>query len=69
MSEMAVNEVICNCKQVTYHDVEQVLLNEEKFSDVLKAFDEVQRITKCSTGCGGCHDKIIGVISDIMMQK
>ena len=69
MSEMAVNEVICNCKHVTYHDVEQVLLNEEKFSDVLKAFDEVQRITKCSTGCGGCHDKIIGVISDIMMQK
>ena len=37
------------------------------FDDVLSAFDEVQKITHCSTGCGGCHDKIMDAISEIMM--
>ena len=39
----------------------------DKFDDVLSAFDEVQKITHCSTGCGGCHDKIMDAISEIMM--
>ena len=34
------------------------------FSDVEKEFAEVQRLTSCSTGCGGCHDKIMAVISE-----
>ena len=36
------------------------------FEDVEKEFDEVQKITGCSTGCGGCHDKIMNVISEII---
>ncbi len=59
--------IICNCKQVSYYDVENALHQMEKFEDVVSAFDEVQRITKCSTGCGGCHDKIMDAISEIMM--
>ena len=39
----------------------------DKFTDVVKSFDEVQKITNCSTGCGGCHDKILDVISELMM--
>ena len=35
--------------------------------DVLEVFADVQRITHCSTGCGGCHDKVLDVISQIMM--
>ena len=35
---------------------------------VEKAFEDVQRITKCSTGCGGCHDKIMDTISKIMSK-
>ena len=64
---MQTNEMICNCKQVSYADVENALHQLDKFDDVLKAFDEVQKITHCSTGCGGCHDKIMDAISEIMM--
>lgn len=64
---MKANEMICKCKQVSYHDVEQALTKIEKFDDVLKSFDEVQKITHCSTGCGGCHDKIMAAISELMM--
>lgn len=61
------NEMICKCKQVSFFDVQDALGSLPKFDDVLKAFDEVQKITKCSTGCGGCHDKILDAISQIMM--
>ena len=62
------NYTICNCKQVTYFDVEDALKNCAKFSDVEKTFEEVQKVTHCSTGYGGCHDKILDAISDIMNQ-
>jgi BFD-like [2Fe-2S] binding domain len=61
------NEMICHCKQVSYGDVEKALHQIDQFDDVLKAFEEVQKITHCSTGCGGCHDKILDAISEIMM--
>ena len=61
------NVIICNCKQVSYKDIERALENQNKMEDVLKLFDEVQKITHCSTGCGGCHDKVLNVISEVMM--
>lgn len=64
---MTTNEMICKCKQVSYGDVEDALKQLGRFDDVLETFDEVQKITHCSTGCGGCHDKIMDAISDIMM--
>ena len=60
--------MICNCKQVSYADVDKALHQMEKFDDVLTAFDEVQKVTHCSTGCGGCHDKILEAISECMMR-
>ena len=59
--------MICNCKQVSYADVENALHHMDKFDDVLSAFEEVQKVTHCSTGFGGCHDKIMDAISEIMM--
>ena len=47
-------------------DVEEALEKCQKFEDVEKSFQEVQAITHCSTGCGGCHDKILDTISEIM---
>ena len=35
-------------------------------ADVEKAFEEVQMITHCSTGCGGCHDKVMDVLYELM---
>ena len=60
------NQIICNCKQVSLADIERALASKEKFNDVLSAFDDVQKITHCSTGCGGCHDKILEIISEIL---
>ena len=51
-----------------YADIENALHSESKFENVEKAFDDVQKITKCSTGCGGCHDKIMDTISLIMSR-
>ena len=62
------NTIICNCKQVSYKDIELALASQSKMEDVLQLFEEVQRITHCSTGCGGCHDKVLNVISEIMMR-
>lgn len=60
------NTIICNCMQVSYSDIENALHDAEHFSDVERQFEEVQKITQCSTGCGGCHDKILDTISEIM---
>ncbi|MBO5927182.1 MAG: (2Fe-2S)-binding protein [Clostridia bacterium] len=60
------NITICNCKQVSVADIEKALSSMERFSDVEKQFEEVQKITHCTTGCGGCHDKIVAVISELL---
>ena len=60
------NTIICNCKQVSLADIEKALHTHEKFNSVLEAFEDVQKITHCSTGCGGCHDKIMDAISEML---
>ena len=52
---MKENYTICNCKKVTYFDIADALHDMENFDDVLRAFEDVQKVTHCSTGCGGCH--------------
>ena len=64
---MKENYTICNCKKVTYFDIADALHDLEKFDDVLRAFEDVQKVTHCSTGCGGCHQKVLDVISEILM--
>ena len=58
--------MVCNCKQVSYADISDAVHNNTKFEDVLKTFEEVQKVTHCSTGCGGCHQKVLDIISDIL---
>lgn len=53
--------------KVDYNDIADALEGHTKFEDVLSLFDVVQSVTHCSTGCGSCHDKVLGVISEIMM--
>lgn len=66
---MKENYLVCNCKKVSYGDIEDALHGHENFSDVLAAFEDVQKVTHCSTGCGGCYHKVLDVISEIMMGK
>ncbi len=60
------NKIICNCKQVSVADIEKALHEHSHFSDVEKAFKEVQAVTHCSTGCGGCYEKVLDTIADLM---
>ena len=64
--EYAPNQVICACRNVTMADIDRALHQHQSFSDVEREFEEVQRITACTTGCGGCHDKIMDVISQYL---
>lgn len=64
---MKENYIVCNCKQVSYGDIADALHNHNKFEDVLDVFEDVKKVTHCSTGCGGCHDKVLNLISEIMM--
>ncbi len=65
---MKENQLICNCKKVTYHDIVEAMHESKHFDDVLNAFEDVKKVTHCSTGCGGCHDKVLDVISEIMLN-
>ena len=60
--------MVCNCKQVSYGDIADALHNHNSFEDVLDVFEDVKKVTHCSTGCGGCHDKVLNVISEIMHE-
>jgi len=64
---MKENYMVCNCKKVSYADIEDALHENASFTDVLKAFEGVQKVTHCSTGCGGCHAKVLDIISELMM--
>ena len=64
---MKENYMVCTCKQVSYANIADALDRFQQFDDVLKAFEDVQKITHCSTGCGGCHQKVLDIISEIMM--
>jgi len=63
---MKENYMVCNCKQVSYSDIADALHRHGKFNDVLEAFEDVKSVTHCSTGCGGCYDKVIHIISETM---
>ena len=62
------NRMVCNCKQVSYFDILDALHRCERFEDLEKTFDELQKMTQCSTGCCGCHDKVMDVIADNMYK-
>ena len=64
---MQENYTVCHCKQVTYAQIADALDIHKHFDSVLDAFEDVQTVTHCSTGCGGCHQKVLDIISEIMM--
>ena len=64
---MQENYTVCNCKQVTYAQIADALETHKQFDSVLDAFKNVQDVTQCSTGCGGCYQKVLDILSEIMM--
>ena len=63
---MIENYMVCNCKQVSYGTIVDALQELSNLDDVLSAFESVKDVTHCSTGCGGCHDKVMQIISEVM---
>jgi len=66
---MKENYTVCNCKKVSYNDIAKALDEMDKFPDVLAAFEDVKKDTHYSIVCFRCHQKVLDVISEIMMSK
>lgn len=64
---MTENVIVCNCRGVSYNDILVALHSQKSFDDVLTTFEAVKSITNCSTGCGGCYQKVLDIISKEMM--
>ena len=60
------NYKVCNCNNVSYFDILDAIQSNEKMDDLLALFESVKNTTKCTTGCGGCYEKVIRIISDVM---
>ncbi|MDY5859588.1 MAG: (2Fe-2S)-binding protein [Eubacteriales bacterium] len=59
--------MVCKCNHVSYFDILDQVHKHSNMDDLLKVFEDVKNTTRCSTGCGGCYDKVIAIISDEIM--
>lgn len=60
------NYVVCKCNQVSYFDILEALQEHSNIENLLDVFEEVKNTTHCSTGCGGCYEKVITIISEAL---
>ncbi len=60
--------VICKCNNVSYFDILDEVHKHDNVCDLLEIFEDVKNTTHCSTGCGGCYDKVLAVISEAMSR-
>ncbi|MBR3839027.1 MAG: (2Fe-2S)-binding protein [Clostridia bacterium] len=60
------NYTVCKCNKVSYFDILDAVHNSSNIDSLLNTFDAVKDTTHCSTGCGGCYNKVIAIISDAM---
>ncbi|MGN0115133.1 MAG: (2Fe-2S)-binding protein [Acutalibacteraceae bacterium] len=58
------NYIVCKCNNVSYFDILDEIHKHGSIDDLMNAFVDVKDATKCTTGCGGCYDKVIKIISD-----
>lgn len=57
------NYVVCKCNNVSYFDILESLQKHSNIENLLEVFEDVKNTTACSTGCGGCYEKVIAIIS------
>ena len=65
---MKENYIVCNCAKVDYNTIVTALEKNTNFSSVLDTFKKVQEVTHCTTGCGGCYQKVLDIISEEMSR-
>ncbi len=64
---MKENYMVCNCMKVDYNSIATAIEKNNNLENVLDVFKNVQKVTHCSTGCGGCYQKVLEIISEILM--
>lgn len=62
------NYIVCKCNNVSYFDILDELHRHNDIKDLLEAFEAVKNTTHCSTGCGGCYEKVLQILSESMMK-
>ena len=60
------NYLVCKCNNVSYFDIIKAVHSESDIKNLLSVFDKVKSTTHCSTGCGGCYNKVMDIISEEM---
>ena len=60
--------VVCKCNNVTYFDILDAVKDNASIGELLDVFENVKNTTHCSTGCGGCYEKVIAIISESMSK-
>ena len=60
------NYIVCNCNNVSYFDILDEVHKHSNIEQLLDVFEDVKNTTHCSTGCGGCYEKVIDIISDAL---
>lgn len=63
------NYVVCKCNNVTYFDILDEIHQHDDIGNLMDVFEAVKNTTHCSTGCGGCYDKVIAIISESMSNR
>ncbi len=60
------NYLVCRCNNVHYFDILNAVQDHKDLTRLLSVFDEVKNTTRCSSGCGGCYNKVLTIISEMM---
>lgn len=68
-TETSENYIVCKCNSVSYFDILDEIHKHSDIEKLLDVFEAVKNTTHCSTGCGGCYDKVIAIISESMSNK
>ena len=61
--------IVCKCNNVTFFNILDEIHKHQDVTELLEVFEKVKNTTHCSTGCGGCYDKVIAIISEFMSGK
>lgn len=59
--------IVCKCNHVSYYDIIDEVHKHSNMEELLRVFEDVRDTTRCSTGCGGCYDKVMDIISRTIM--
>lgn len=60
------NYTVCFCNNVSYFDILDAIHSSDRLEKLLDVFENVKNTTHCTTGCGGCYERVMAIISDVM---